>query len=241
MSVKIGGRSKSKASVSRAHIERGFGKHRVNWAEAARMKKLRRAGVLVIVCTGVVWQLSSLPALAADCEAQASGDWHTAATWTNCGGNIPQTGDNVTILGQSISVSAAIPSLASFRLEGGTLTAATGVDLVIETSRDISIVGGSTIDVVTGNMLFIANLGVTPTTGDFAGIVLQATTISAAGDMVCLGRGGDDAATTDHDEILGRRLTERLEGLRDEGFVADLRRVLPLLVERVKSATGGAA
>jgi filamentous hemagglutinin len=107
----------------------------------------------------------------------------------------------VTILGQSISVSAAIPSLASFRLEGGTLTAATGVDLVIETSRDISIVGGSTIDVVTGNMLFIANLGVTPTTGDFAGIVLQATTISAAGDMVCLGRGGDDAATTDHDGV----------------------------------------
>jgi hypothetical protein len=173
----------------------------VNRVESDRIKQLCRFGVLVIVCTGVVCQLSSLPALAADCEAQASGDWHTAATWTNCGGNIPQTGDNVTILGQSISVSAAIPSLASFRLEGGTLTATTGVDLVIETSRDISIVGGSTIDVASGSMFIEANMGVTPTTGDFAGIVLQATTISAAENMDCLGRGGDDAGTTDHDGV----------------------------------------
>jgi len=30
-------------------------------------------------------------------------------------------------------------------------------------------------------------------------------------------------------------------GNSDEGFVADLRAVLPLLIERLKSATGGAA
>jgi hypothetical protein len=56
-------------------------------------------------------------AAANNCTDQASGSWSSPATWTNCGGTIPQVGDTVTIASSVITLNTDV-SVISVVLNG---------------------------------------------------------------------------------------------------------------------------
>ena len=70
--------------------------------------------------------------------------------------------------------------------------------LSASTSRNIT-VGGTSLNFTSGNLNLTANKQVTPTAGNFAGIVVTSKISSTgAGNISLVGRGGDDAATPFH-------------------------------------------
>lgn len=58
------------------------------------------------------------------CISQATGNWGTSGTWTNCGGGIPLAGDSATIdTGHNVTLDVSTPSLNNLTIiGGGTLT-----------------------------------------------------------------------------------------------------------------------
>lgn len=66
-------------------------------------------------------------AFAAACSSNATGNWNAAATWTSCGGGVPQAGDTVTIGAHTVTVPSGytINQVTDITIQsGGTLTQA---------------------------------------------------------------------------------------------------------------------
>ncbi|WP_334181185.1 DUF6701 domain-containing protein [Methylobacter sp.] len=71
-----------------------------------------------------------------NCTSLATGNWNTAATWTNCHGGVPLTGDTVTIISShTVTLNTTAPatgSLSSLTINtGGTLTASAANTLTL--------------------------------------------------------------------------------------------------------------
>lgn len=72
------------------------------------------------------------------------------------------------------------------------------IDLVAE--RNIALASGASITTVDGDLTLSANMGATPSSGNFVGIDINAETVqtTGTGNLSLTGRGGDDAAGSQH-------------------------------------------
>jgi hypothetical protein len=74
------------------------------------------------------FMLSVMPMVANACRSQANGNWSSPATWTNCGGTVPGSGDKVAVLhtvaiDQNIAVTSSTVRLGirNIQIAGGVL------------------------------------------------------------------------------------------------------------------------
>ena len=98
-------------------------------------------GGMVVLLVVSLW--INLPvAHAATCTSQANGLWSAPATWTGCGGVVPQNGDDVIVAaGHTVTVDADTNSLNSLTV-GGALTVGTD-----STPRTVTVAGNLAIGV----------------------------------------------------------------------------------------------
>jgi autotransporter-associated beta strand protein len=98
------------------------------------------------------------------------------------------------------SVSANASSTISFPSSASTIGVTGTGAVTLTTARDIATAQGSHITTVNGDINLSANQQSIPTVGDFAGIVMDGGQIETGGSgkIKLLGRGGDDASTTQH-------------------------------------------
>ncbi|MBX2843077.1 MAG: T9SS type A sorting domain-containing protein [Flammeovirgaceae bacterium] len=148
-----------------------------------------RRYLLFILLTLSALQNISFNTIYAQCSATSSGNWTSPSTWTNCGGGIPSSSDDVIIDGHTVSIGAGITAEAksiSMQNASGTLNSAATSVLNIQNAFDlkngpqtVNILGDINANTMTftgGNHQFtVSNGGSVDITNDFdlAGATLK--------------------------------------------------------------------
>jgi len=105
----------------------------------------------------LVWALGSallagaLPAEAAACRSNTSGNWSASFTWNNCNGTVPQAGDSVTIRnGHTVTLNTDSAAISALTVNSGTTLRDDGNSRALNlrgnlvNNGSITLVGGST-------------------------------------------------------------------------------------------------
>ena len=102
------------------------------------------------MAAGQVW--------AANCQSNGTGNWNATGTWTNCGGNVPQAGDSVTIRNSNtVTLNTNSNAIASLTVNSGSSLVTSGT-----TSRTLNLAGN------------LVNNGTITLTAGTSGITLNA-------------------------------------------------------------------
>lgn len=172
--------------------------------------------------------LSAADAFASNCTSQATGNWSSSGTWTNCGGSIPGTDDSVTIAtGHTVTLNTNSTiqqivvngTLQTDNIAGSprtlTLTQTpTGNVLFTRGANGSFIPGNSTVvmsadsdETVTSGTLVFNNLKLTPTVTSSNTYTFGAGSITVNGDFEINPSRGSGGGTRDFIVNMGASIT----------------------------------
>lgn len=89
-------------------------------------------------------------AAANTCTSTGTGAWSTAATWSGCGGAVPQAGDDVVVAAShTVTVDDNTNAVASLSVSGTLTIGNSGTARTVTVTGDLTIASGATVQVLT--------------------------------------------------------------------------------------------
>lgn len=84
------------------------------------------------------------------CTSTGTGSWNTVATWSGCGGTVPQAGDDVVIAAaHTVTVDVSTNALASLSVDGTLTIGNNSTARTVTVTGDLTIASGATVQVLT--------------------------------------------------------------------------------------------
>ncbi len=116
---------------------------------------MRRRSFFVLTAFVLAFSLAAIvapaPAYAAACVSTGSGNWSDPATWTACGGVIPQAGDTVAVAATHVvTVDTDTAALAGLTVDGTVIFDETGTGRTMTVTGDLTVNSGGSFTVGVG-------------------------------------------------------------------------------------------